>query len=87
LARELEVAIKRYVSVTLTAAVLGALVTLTGPAHVADFFGIARTRIPDPPSVPCSKQVWYNADRACLSWTAPRVSREAATASVPLLSH
>ena len=32
----------------------------------------ARTLIPDPPPLPCDKQAWFNADRACLTWTAPR---------------
>ena len=28
--------------------------------------------IPEPLPLPCSKQNWTNADRICLSWTAPR---------------
>ena len=32
----------------------------------------ARTLIPDPSPLPCDKQAWFNADRACLTWTAPR---------------
>jgi hypothetical protein len=30
------------------------------------------THIPDPLPLPCRKQNWTNADRICLSWTAPR---------------
>jgi len=65
-------AIRRYVSIALAAGVVGSLVALTGPAQVAEFWSTARTRIPDPAPVPCKKQDWYNADRACVSWTAPR---------------
>ena len=36
----------------------------------------ARTLIPDPPPLPCDKQAWFNADRACLTWTAPRERQE-----------
>ena len=32
----------------------------------------ARAPALDPPTVPCSKQGWPNADRICLTWTAPR---------------
>jgi len=28
-------------------------------------------RIADPPTMPCGKQTWPNADRKCLTWTAP----------------
>ena len=35
----------------------------------------ARTLIPDPSPLPCDKQAWFNADRACLTWTAPRKSQ------------
>jgi hypothetical protein len=86
-------AVRRYVSIAGVAGVLGALVLLTQPAHVAEFWSsaVAHARIPDPPSVPCGKQVWYNADRECLSWTAPRIEGLsiqglAPVASAPLLS-
>jgi hypothetical protein len=44
-----------------------------------------RYRIPNPPAVPCKKQIWPSIDRACLTWTAPRpdpvpVPRRAAAA-------
>jgi hypothetical protein len=43
------------------------------PTHVATL----RARpvvapIPEPLPLPCAKQNWTNADRGCLSWTAPR---------------
>jgi hypothetical protein len=31
----------------------------------------ARAPIPDLPATPCNKQGWENADRVCLTWTAP----------------
>jgi hypothetical protein len=30
------------------------------------------TPIPAPPPLPCNQQSWWNADRVCLTWTAPR---------------
>jgi hypothetical protein len=43
------------------------------PAHVATLQSKAAVApIPEPPPLPCSKQNWTNADRICLSWTAPR---------------
>jgi hypothetical protein len=50
--------------------IFGALI----PAHVARLWSrsAAQTAIPDPAPIPCRKQSWYNADRVCLSWTAPR---------------
>ena len=29
-------------------------------------------QIPEPSALPCEKQKWPNADRICLTWTAPR---------------
>ena len=37
---------------------------------------VSRTAIPDPTPLPCDKQAWFNADRACLTWTAPRERQE-----------
>jgi hypothetical protein len=80
-------AIKRYISIAGVAGILGTLALLTQPAHVTEFWNPTKhARIADPAPVPCSKQDWYNADRACQSWTAPRVEALAA-ASAPLLSH
>jgi hypothetical protein len=42
------------------------------PALVADLWGMpVVAHIPDPLPLPCRKQIWTNADRNCLSWTAP----------------
>ena len=85
-------AMGRYLSIAVGAGVVAALALLTGPAHVAEFLtpAVARAPIANPPSVSCKKQEWYNADRACLSWTAPRPDyreQQAAMSPVPLLSH
>jgi len=55
-------------------AVAGALVALIQPAYVAERWSPLTVRAPiaDPAPLPCRKQSWYNADRICLSWTAPR---------------
>jgi len=43
------------------------------PAPVAHLWDLPIvTHIPDPLPLPCRKQNWTNADRICLSWTAPR---------------
>jgi hypothetical protein len=39
---------------------------------------IWRARVPGPAPVPCDEQFWVNADRACLTWTAPRPGGNAA---------
>jgi hypothetical protein len=33
---------------------------------------IAQVRLPDRAALPCDKQPWFNADRVCLTWTAPK---------------
>ena len=85
-------ALGRYVSIAVGAGVIATLALLTGPAHVAELLRpvVARAPIADPPAVPCKKQEWYNADRACLSWTAPRPDyreQQVAMSPAPLLSH
>ena len=85
-------ALSRYVSVAVAVGVVASLSLLSQPAHVAEFWSpsIARAPIADPPAVPCNKQEWYNADRACLSWTAPRPDLRGqllSMQSAPLLSH
>jgi hypothetical protein len=67
-------AFSRYVSVAFAAGLVGTISSLIQPAHVAELWSapVARAPIPDPPPLPCKKQSWYNADRICLSWTAPR---------------
>jgi hypothetical protein len=55
--------------------VIGALVVLVQPGYVAERWSaatISRSPIADPAPLPCKQQDWWNADRACLSWTAPR---------------
>jgi hypothetical protein len=43
------------------------------PGRVADLWGKpVAAHIPDPLPLPCQRQNWTNADRICLSWTAPR---------------
>ena len=81
-------ALGRYVSIAVGAGVIATLSLLTGPAHVAELLRpvVARAQIADPPAVPCKKQEWYNADRACMSWTAPRPDH-VAISPAPLLSH
>ena len=66
-------ALRRYVSIAVGAGVIATLSLLTGPAQVAELLRpvVARAPIADPPAVPCNKQEWYNADRACLTWVKP----------------
>jgi hypothetical protein len=85
-------ALGRYVSIAVGAGAIATLALLTGPAHVAELLRpvVARAPIVDPPAVPCSRQEWYNADRACLTWTAPRPDyheQQVAMSPAPLLSH
>lgn len=85
-------ALGRYVSIAVGAGVIATLSLLTGPAQVAEFLrpAVARAPIANPPAVPCNKQEWYNPDRGCLSWTAPRHEnrdQQVALSPAPLLSH
>jgi hypothetical protein len=65
---------KRLAFPLFAVAVAGILFGLIQPAHVAERWSPATLRapIPDPAPLPCKMQSWYNADRVCLSWTAPR---------------
>ena len=67
-------AFRRCLSIAFAAGVIGTLGVLMQPAHVTELWrpSAAVAPIPDPPPLPCNKQSWYNADRICLSWTAPR---------------
>jgi len=56
-----------------------AVVTICGssvlalPAHVVALKGRPVVApVPEPLPLPCRKQHWTNADRVCLTWTAPR---------------
>jgi hypothetical protein len=42
-----------------------------------------RAQIPAPSTLPCEKQRWPNADRVCLTWTAPRETDARAGGSRP----
>ena len=65
---------KKFAFPVFALAIAGTLVALIQPAYVAERWSplTVRAPIPDPAPVPCNQQSWYNADRACLSWTAPR---------------
>jgi hypothetical protein len=67
------VAYRRHLSLAFAAATIGTLGALTQPAHVAELWRASAVLapVPDPPARPCNRQSWYNADRICLSWTAP----------------
>jgi hypothetical protein len=57
---------------------------LIPPAHVATLRGRPVVApIPEPLPLPCSKQDWTNADRGCLSWTAPRDKTRQTTTVAP----
>jgi hypothetical protein len=64
--------VRSYLSVIFVGSVCGAL--LIQFACVAKSWSrpIQQAPIVDPSPLPCKKQSWYNADRICLSWTAPR---------------
>ena len=65
---------KKFAFPAFALAVARTLVALIQPAYVAERWSplTVRAPIPDPAPVPCKQQSWYNADRACLTWTAPR---------------
>ncbi len=64
-------------------AALFASSVLIPPAPVATLRGQPVVApIPEPLPLPCSKQDWTNADRGCLSWTAPR-DKTRQTTTVP----
>lgn len=65
---------KRHGFAVFALVVVGTLVALVEPGYVAERLSplFSRTPIADPAPAPCEKQSWYNADRVCLSWTAPR---------------
>jgi hypothetical protein len=70
----------RNLTIVLALGLLVNLGVMALPGHLANAWrvGATTTPIPDPPPLPCSKQSWPNADRVCLSWTAPREALPAA---------
>ena len=66
-------AFRRKVLVSFAVGIISGSSVLVLPAHVADLWGLPIVaHIPDPLPLPCRRQNWTNADRICLSWTAPR---------------
>jgi hypothetical protein len=65
--------LRRKVLVSLFVGTICGSCVLVLPVLVADLWGkpVAK-HIPDPLPLPCRRQNWTNADRICLSWTAPR---------------
>jgi hypothetical protein len=75
-------ALRRKVLVSFAVGILSAASVFLLPAHVADLWGLPIVaHIPDPLPLPCRKQNWTNADRVCLSWTAPRDNMRQTTAA------
>ena len=63
----------RKVLVSFAVVIVSGASVLALPAPVAHLWDLPTvTHIPDPLPLPCRKQNWTNADRICLSWTAPR---------------
>jgi hypothetical protein len=63
----------RKVLVSFAVGIISGASILVLPAHVADLWDLPIVaHVPDPLPLPCRKQNWTNADRICLSWTAPR---------------
>ena len=67
------------VSTLLAVALVGSLIGLVLVPPAVDAWRLigSLAPIPDPPSLPCKKQSWHNADRICLTWTAPRAAAKA----------
>jgi hypothetical protein len=67
------------VSTLLVVALAGSLIGLVLVPPAVDAWRLrgSLAPIPDPPSLPCKKQSWPNADRVCLTWTAPRAAAKA----------
>jgi type II secretory pathway component PulL len=65
--------LRRKMLVSLVVSIICGSSLLVLPVHVADLWGKSvAAHIPDPLPLPCRRQNWTNADRVCLSWTAPR---------------
>ena len=66
-------ALRQKMLVSLVVGIVCGSSVLVLPVHVADLWGTpVAAHIPDPLPLPCQRQNWTNADRICLSWTAPR---------------
>ena len=66
-------ALRQKMLVSLVVGIVCGSSVLVLPVHVADLWGKpVAAHIPDPLPLPCQRQNWTNADRICLSWTAPR---------------
>jgi hypothetical protein len=66
-------ALRQKILVSLVVGIVCGSSVLVLPLHVADLWGTpVAAHIPDPLPLPCQRQNWTNADRICLSWTAPR---------------
>jgi len=71
----------RKVLVSFAVVIVSGASVLALPAPVAHLWDLPIvTHIPDPLPLPCRKQNWTNADRICLSWTAPRDNMRQTTA-------
>ena len=65
--------LRRKMLVSLVVGIICGSSVLMLPVHVADLWGKpVAAHIPGPLPLPCGRQNWTNADRICLSWTAPR---------------
>ena len=66
-------ALRQKLLVSLVVCIVCGSSVLVLPMHVTDLWGKpVAAHIPDPLPLPCQRQNWTNADRICLSWTAPR---------------
>jgi hypothetical protein len=73
--------LRRKVLVSFAVGIISGASVLVLPAYVSDLRGQPIVaHIPDPLPLPCRKQNWTNADRICLSWTAPRDNMRRTTA-------
>jgi hypothetical protein len=66
-------ALPQKVLLSFAAVIICGSSVLALPAHIAALQGRpVLAPIPEPSPLPCRKQHWTNADRICLTWTAPR---------------
>jgi hypothetical protein len=73
-------ALPRKLALSFAVVAIFASSVLAPPSHVATLQGRPVVApIPEPLPLPCSEQNWTNADRVCLSWTAPRDKTQTTT--------